>query len=592
MPIPSRFGESEILPRYIFLEPLYAHRRVLELGAVSATRGRSAAFLRERGARQVCAHDADLAAVSEARRAFSSDPDLNFISQGLEALPERAFEVVLVADATEVIASDLALALVERVATRSGHVVFGLRNPAGVSLSQIALDDLGPAPPTYGEVLERLGQVFSAVEAVTQSVLVGYQLAPAAPFSEVGLAVDGSLTDAVEAAYFLLVCSAKPARLFVDQTLVPLPGAPLAVAARARQELGERIRLSEGGTKGLSADLAKAREERRRLEDAISLSRREHDELARAAAADRERAARVELRAGEAAADRMVALEKGKELEALLAVRVKEVEGLRADVGELREEALRYAERFRRVETSLAAERAARSGTPTPEDAASLVALREERASLLRLLREAEDARDLARAEIDALNEENAAGRAGAEKQKAERDGMEIVLHEAEEERERLHGEIAARRAEAAALTAERDAMAVARREAEEARAQAVGDLSRMESERASRGEALAGWQRETEERIRELSAQRVDLSEAVVLARAELSAARRLAADRGITIAARIVELEAADRERVERLEELRQAREQLAAARAEIEARRAARAVEDGAAVLPVRS
>jgi predicted nicotinamide N-methyase len=61
-------GQSELLPRYIFAESLFARRRVLEIGAVASTLGQSARFLSTRGARIVVAADADLQAVASARR--------------------------------------------------------------------------------------------------------------------------------------------------------------------------------------------------------------------------------------------------------------------------------------------------------------------------------------------------------------------------------------------------------------------------------------------------------------------------------------------------------------------------------------------
>ena len=59
-------GPSELLPRYIFAESLFARRRVLEVDAVASTGGESARFLVERGARAVVSCDADVTAVDAA----------------------------------------------------------------------------------------------------------------------------------------------------------------------------------------------------------------------------------------------------------------------------------------------------------------------------------------------------------------------------------------------------------------------------------------------------------------------------------------------------------------------------------------------
>ena len=49
------------------MEALFARRRVLEVGAVAATAGASAAFLLQRGARSVVALDSDLNAMEDAQ---------------------------------------------------------------------------------------------------------------------------------------------------------------------------------------------------------------------------------------------------------------------------------------------------------------------------------------------------------------------------------------------------------------------------------------------------------------------------------------------------------------------------------------------
>ena len=72
-----RMGPSELLPRYIFAESLFARRRVLEVDAVASTGGESARFLLERGARAVVACDADVKAVAAAQKAHGG-PGLRF----------------------------------------------------------------------------------------------------------------------------------------------------------------------------------------------------------------------------------------------------------------------------------------------------------------------------------------------------------------------------------------------------------------------------------------------------------------------------------------------------------------------------------
>src|SRR5689334_16656219 len=59
----SWLGEGDVLPRYLFLEPLLVGKRVLEIGAVSLAAGVGARFLKERAAEYVASLDSDKAAV-------------------------------------------------------------------------------------------------------------------------------------------------------------------------------------------------------------------------------------------------------------------------------------------------------------------------------------------------------------------------------------------------------------------------------------------------------------------------------------------------------------------------------------------------
>src|SRR5437879_10832502 len=83
--VPTRSGEGDVLPRYIFLEPLIADSRVLEVGAVSATAGHSARFLLERKAKSVLAIDDDVGAVepeAKVEGATFSTEDYRELGQG------------------------------------------------------------------------------------------------------------------------------------------------------------------------------------------------------------------------------------------------------------------------------------------------------------------------------------------------------------------------------------------------------------------------------------------------------------------------------------------------------------------------------
>ncbi len=90
-----QLGQSELLPRYIFAEGLIARRRVLEVGAVAATGGRSAQFLLQRGARSVVACDAEVSAIEQAQSELGT-PQLKFRANTFEDFEPGEFDLVLV----------------------------------------------------------------------------------------------------------------------------------------------------------------------------------------------------------------------------------------------------------------------------------------------------------------------------------------------------------------------------------------------------------------------------------------------------------------------------------------------------------------
>ena len=231
-----RLGPSELLPRYIFAESLFARRRVLEVGAVASTGGESARFLLERGARAVVAVDEDLAAVEAAQRALGS-PTLRFRPGVYEDFEEGSFDAVLVADLAPYVRAPELLRELVRLLGRGGCLMGGLRNAGGLALAQLMEPEEG-APPTYGQLLDALSPHFPHVETATQSPLLGYQLA----FERgEGLQVDGTLAKSTEAAYFVVVAGREPLRA-VDPTWVQLPPEPLAFTRGRLDEVVQRAR--------------------------------------------------------------------------------------------------------------------------------------------------------------------------------------------------------------------------------------------------------------------------------------------------------------------------------------------------------------
>src|SRR5690349_17872877 len=250
-----RLGSSELLPRYIFAESLFARRRVLEVDAVSTTGGESARFLLERGARTVVACDADVAAVEAAHKAHGG-PSLRFRANVFDDLEPGSFDLVLVADLGPYVRAPTLLAELTRLVSRQGHLVGGLRNGAGLALWQL-MEVEEEAPPTYGQLLDALSPHFPHVEVATQSPVLGYQLA----FEKGdGLQVDGTLIHGSEAAYYLVVAGAEPARI-VDPTWVQLPPEPLAFTRGKLDEVAQRGKSWEERAGKFKESLARARAE-------------------------------------------------------------------------------------------------------------------------------------------------------------------------------------------------------------------------------------------------------------------------------------------------------------------------------------------
>ena len=222
-----QLGQSELLPRYIFAESLITRRRVLEVGGVAATNGRSALFLLQRGALSVVACDADLRAIEQAQKELSS-PQLRFRANEFEDFEPGEFEAVLIADLAPYVRAPQLLKKLARVVSGHGYLIGGLCNPSGFELSQL-LEPEGPEPPTFGQLLDALSPHFRSVEVATQSPVLAYQLA----FEGAeGLLVDGTLVNQVEAAYFLVLAGQEPARS-LDPRWVQLPPEPLEVARAA-----------------------------------------------------------------------------------------------------------------------------------------------------------------------------------------------------------------------------------------------------------------------------------------------------------------------------------------------------------------------
>jgi chromosome segregation ATPase len=256
-----KLGQSELLPRYIFAESLYARRRVLEIGAVASTLGQSARFLATRGARIVVAADADVSAVQEAQSKLAG-PNLRFRATVFDDLDAGSFDLVIVADLAPYVRAPELLKDLVRLVAKNGYLMGGLRNPAGLALANVMDPEGAEPPPTYGQLLDSLSVHFRSIEVATQSPVLGYQLA----FEKgEGLQVDGSLAGASEAAYYVVLAGHEPVRFF-DPTWVQLPPEPLAFTGGKLEDASNRARNWQERSDRLKDALGKSRDEVTRKE--------------------------------------------------------------------------------------------------------------------------------------------------------------------------------------------------------------------------------------------------------------------------------------------------------------------------------------
>jgi hypothetical protein len=499
-----QLGQSELLPRYIFAEGLIARRRVLEVGAVAATGGRSAQFLLQRGARSVVACDAEVSAIEQEQSELGT-PQLKFRANTFEDFEPGEFDLVLVADlAPYVRAPELLKELVQLLAGH-GHLIGGLRNPSGLALCQLMEPEGPEAPPTFGQLLDALSPHFRSVEVATQSPVVGYQLA----FEGAeGLLVDGTLVNQVEAAYFLVLAGQEPARS-LDPSWIQLPPEPLAFAAECLERTSERARDADERVGRLKKQLEDARDDAESRSAQSSKFERELQTEREISAQLQSRLEAFEKGAGERAELDQLVL-RLKQLEAELVV-----EKRRAEDGD-RQIAAYQSE----VETVRAAHQQAQ------ERVAALVEQMKELAAVNASLQaETEKSGDAAGAQLEALNE-LAQMRAQVESREAEvraaLDSAQLLESKLEEMRIKLAEGLSGneqRRQEATRTQEELDA-------AQAASSHATAELSELEAKMQATlnetSERTSRFQAENERLSRQLSEQQRGAQEALARAASE----------------------------------------------------------------------
>jgi len=248
-----------LLPRHLFLEPLLAGARVLELGALPIAGGASATALHDRGAASVVTLDPDAEAVENARRAFGG-PGLRFSSDPLASLDAACFDLVVAHGASWLDAIDELC----RVLAPGGRLA-------------LAMDGAG----AYRDAAQVLSSRFPSVEVATIRPVAGWAVAPAqVPGAK--LAVDELGREPAEAGQYVFVAGPSPAGI-TTQRLAILPKDATPGLERIVLGLGDE-RLEDVDSLRTRCDEMRASESALRLEaEALrvseSLLREERDEL-------------------------------------------------------------------------------------------------------------------------------------------------------------------------------------------------------------------------------------------------------------------------------------------------------------------------
>jgi hypothetical protein len=475
--VPFRtLGPSELLPRCVFVEPLFARRRVLEVGAVASTSGASARFLRLRGARSVVACDDDAEAVAAAATE-NQDPSLRFRACVFEDLEPASFDLLLVADLAPYVRAPALMAALLRLRAPHGVLVGGLRNPAGLALARLAEQEPVDAPPTFGQALDALSAHLPTVAVATQAPVLGYQLA--FERSE-GLQVDGSLAGEGEAAYYVLLASEAPVQ-GCEPVWVQLPPEPLAFAGSRLEAQEGRARQEQARARALAEALGAARVE---LDALAARERAQAEALGEAGREVAQLVSRLD------ALERVAPAARGQDV---LSLRVRQLEQALSHGQAALAEAEARAERSRDGE--------ARASARADEWARELEAGKRREQALAGQLREGLAALESLHAERDALaararDAEGAAG-AGAAALQAQVAALEVELGRAA--RQASEAQQRAAHAEGRAATAEelgralRQQVAEAGQQATEAQRRAAESEAR-ERALAAEVSTLRGW--------------------------------------------------------------------------------------------------
>ncbi|HTA19570.1 MAG TPA: methyltransferase domain-containing protein, partial [Polyangia bacterium] len=266
------------LPLYVYLEPLLAGRRVLELGSGA---GAGAAHLAAHGAAAVLGVETDAALLDKARARHAA-PNLSFraVTSLLDVIPVGPFDVVVVPEAETLLRRPEAIPSLGRLLADGGRLILAASsadrgaNAAGVG---------------YYELADALVPHFAAVQM--------FGITPFAGFGVVEFEVDG---DGLRVDSRLVEGGAEPASAYVavagreraaelGYALVQVPFAPIEAKLAA---------IAEGEDRGAARpdDKTDVRTTDVRADARVEAAERRLDEVERRG---RLRADELEVRSGE-----------------------------------------------------------------------------------------------------------------------------------------------------------------------------------------------------------------------------------------------------------------------------------------------------
>src|SRR5439155_14805316 len=137
----------------------------------AATDGASAVFLAERGAAAVLSIDTNTEVLEHASRA-SHHPFVQFRHADPAELPQRAFDLILVADGAALCADPAQVAALKRLLVPSGYLVAAIAAPGAAGLLALAGERPPDETPSYETFTGALAAAFESVEVATQSAVV------------------------------------------------------------------------------------------------------------------------------------------------------------------------------------------------------------------------------------------------------------------------------------------------------------------------------------------------------------------------------------------------------------------------------------